>query len=155
PMVVEVEERYDQYSVLHFGAGASSEQIPPGSSLPFGTYLRAGYENRDLLGRGWQFDARAVYGTSLFRGSASFLDRRLFGSLFRLNIPGSYPSQATVRLGDIHQGAGSIAFSREMYPGVDATIAYNLRNTKHTEPLLRSAGPSWTEQSVTLGTTVG
>jgi outer membrane protein assembly factor BamA len=42
-----------------------------------------------------------------------------------------------------------------MYPGVDATIAYNLRNTTHTEPLLRSAGPSWTQQNVTLGTTVG
>jgi outer membrane protein insertion porin family len=155
PMVVEVEERYDQYSVVHFGAGVSTEQKPPDSSLPFGTYLRAGYENRDLLGHGWQFNSTATYGTSLFRGNVSFLDRRFFGSLFRLNVALSYLSQATVRLGDIRQGSGSIGFSREMYPGVDATLAYNLRNTTHTEALLRSAGPSWTQQNVTLGTTVG
>ena len=30
PMVVEVEERYEQYSVLHAGAGVSTEQKPPG-----------------------------------------------------------------------------------------------------------------------------
>ena len=38
PMVVEVEERYEQYSVLHVGAGVSTEQKPPDSSLPFGVY---------------------------------------------------------------------------------------------------------------------
>ncbi len=155
PMVVEVEERYDQYSVIHFGAGVSTEQKAPDSSWPVGGYLRAGYENRDLLGQNWQFNTTATYGTSLFRSDVSFLDRRFFGTPFRLNLTLNYTSLETVRLGDVRQGAGSIGFSREMYPGVDATIAYNLRNTTHTEPLLRGAGPSWTQQGVTLGTTVG
>ncbi len=38
PMVVDVEERYEQYSVLHFGAGASTDQKAPDSSFPFGVY---------------------------------------------------------------------------------------------------------------------
>src|SRR5262249_31991442 len=67
----------------------------------------------------------------------------------------TYLNQATVRLGDIRSGGGSIGFSREMYPGVDAGLHYNLRNTTHTEPLLRVAGPDETQANITLGTTVG
>jgi hypothetical protein len=42
-----------------------------------------------------------------------------------------------------------------MYPGIDAGIHYNLRNTTHTEGLIRVAGPDETISSVRLGTTVG
>jgi outer membrane protein insertion porin family len=155
PMVVQVEERYDQYSVIHFGAGVSTEQKPPDSSLPVGVYLRAGYENRDLFGRGWNIAGQAAYGTSLFRGTLSFLDRRFWGTLFRFDTSIGYLQQATVRLGDIRSGSGSIGFSREMYPGVDAGVHYNLRNTTHTEPLLRTAGPDEQQSNIQLGTTVG
>jgi outer membrane protein assembly factor BamA len=155
PMVVEVEERYDQYSVVHFGLGASTEQKPPDSSWPFGVYGRLGYDNRDLFGQGWLGSAQVTYGTSLLRGSLSFLDRRFLGTLFRFDAALTLYRQATVRLGDIHSGGGSIGFSREMYPGVDAGIHYNLRNTSHTESLLRVSGPDETVSTVTLGTTVG
>jgi outer membrane protein insertion porin family len=155
PMVVEVEERYDQYSVVHLGAGASTDQKPPDASFPLGVYLRAGYENRDLLGHGWTFTSQATYGTAIFRAGLGFADRRFLGTLFRLDASLTYLSQATVRLGDIHSGGGSIGFSRELYPGIDAGIHYNLRNTTHTEPLLRQAGPDENTQTVTLGTTVG
>ncbi|HVZ87611.1 MAG TPA: POTRA domain-containing protein [Polyangia bacterium] len=155
PMLVEVEERYEQYSVIHIGAGASTDQKPPDSSFPFGVYLRAGYDNRDLGGFGWTLNSGLTYGTAILRGNIAFLDRRFLGTLFRLDASFTYLSQATVRLGDIHSGGGSIGFSREMYPGVDAGIHYNLRNTTHTEPLLRQAGPDENTQNVTLGTTVG
>jgi len=155
PMVVEVEERYEQYSVLHAGAGASTEQKPPNSALPFGIYVRGGYENRNFWGHGWVAAANLTYGTALLRGDLSFLDRRFFGTLFRFDIALNYLQQQTVRLGDIRSGAGSIGFSREMYPGVDAGLHYNLRNTTHTEPLIRLAGPDETITSVRLGTTVG
>jgi outer membrane protein assembly factor BamA len=163
PMVVEVEERYDQYSVLHAGAGASTDQRPPdgtpipllGVSLPIGFYVRGGYENRNFWGHGWATAANITYGTALLRGDLSFLDRRFFGTLFRFDIALNYLQQETVRLGDIRSGAGSIGFSREMYPGVDAGLHYNLRNTTHTEPLIRVAGPDETITSVRLGTTVG
>jgi outer membrane protein insertion porin family len=52
PMLVQVEERYEQYRVLHVGAGASTDQKPPDSSFPFGVYLRGGYDDRNLLGYG-------------------------------------------------------------------------------------------------------
>jgi outer membrane protein assembly factor BamA len=42
-----------------------------------------------------------------------------------------------------------------MYPGVDAGLHYNLRNTTHTEPLIRLAGADEDITSVRLGTTVG
>jgi len=155
PMVVQVEERYEQYSVIHLGAGASTDQKPPDSSLPVGFYVRAGYENRDLIGHGWNVNGNVAYGTSLLRGTLSFLDRRFFGTLFRFDTSLSYLQQATARLGDIHSGGGSIGFSREMYPGVDAGIHYNLRNTTHTESLLRSAGPDALLSTIQLGTTVG
>ena len=155
PMVVEVEERYEQYSVLHAGAGVSTEQKPPDSALPFGVYVRGGYENRNFWGHGWNAAANLTYGTSLLRGDLAFLDRRFFGTLFRFDITLNYLQQETARLGDIRSGAGSIGFSREMYPGVDAGIHYNLRNTTHTEPLIRVAGPDETITNVRLGTTVG
>jgi len=155
PMVVEVEERYEQYSVVHVGAGASTEQAPPDSVLGIGFYGRVGYENRNLFGNGWNFLSQVQYGQSLLRGNANFLDRRFLGTLFRFDASFSYNRQATARLGDIRSGGGSIGFSRELYPGVDAGIHYNLRNTTHTESLLRPAGPDEAQRTVQLGTTVG
>jgi len=155
PMVVSVEERYEQFSVIHLGVGASTDQKPPDSSFPVGVYLRAGYDNRDLLGRAWALTSTFTYGTAILKGNVAFLDRRFLGTLFRLDASFTYLNQATVRLGDIHSGGGSIGLSRELYPGVDAGLHYNLRNTTHTEPLLRQAGPDEGTQNVTLGTTVG
>ncbi len=141
-MVVSVEERYEQYSVIHVGVGASTDQKPPDSSFPVGVYLRAGYDNRDLLGHAWTLTSAFTYGTAILRANVGFLDRRFLGTLFRLDASFTYLNQATVRLGDIHSGGGSVGLSRELFPGVDAGLHYNLRNTTHTEPLVRQAGPS-------------
>jgi outer membrane protein assembly factor BamA len=91
----------------------------------------------------------------LLRANLAFLDRRFFGTLFRFDTSLNYLQQATARLGDIRSGGGSIGFSREMHPGVDAGIHYNLRNTTHTESLLRSQGPDALLSTIRLGTTVG
>ena len=155
PMVVNVEERYEQFSVVHLGVGASTDQKAPDSSFPVGVYVRAGYDNRDLLGRAWALTSTFTYGTAILKGNVAFLDRRFLGTLFRLDASFTYLNQATVRLGDIHSGGGSVGLSRELFPGVDAGLHYNLRNTTHTEPLLRQAGPDEGTQNVTLGTTVG
>ena len=160
PMVVEVEERNDQYSIIHLGVGASTEQKPPTPSwVPLsdflGFYARGGYENRNWFGHGWLFNANLTVGTSLLRANSSFLDRRFLGTRFRFDAALNYLQQETVRLGDVRSGGGSIGFSREMYPGIDAGIHYNLRNTTHTEALIRVAGPDETTTNVRLGTTVG
>ncbi len=155
PMVVEVEERYEQFNVLHAGFGASTEQAPPNSTFPIGVYGRVGYDNRNLWGHGWNLTATGSLGQSLARVNAAFLDRRFLGTLFRFDITGQYFQQATVRLGDIRSWGGSIGFSREMYPGVDAGIHYNLRNTTHTESLSRLPGATERQRAITLGTPVG
>jgi outer membrane protein insertion porin family len=153
PMLVEVEERHDHWGVIKIGGGASTDQASPDSSLP-GGYGALGYEHRNLFGHGWTLMSLLNYGSNLTRETASFLNPRFFGSLFRMDIVGSYLRQTTLRLGDIHSGTGSFGFSREMYSGIDANIHYNLRNTSRTELLDRGADPGvFQDQStVRIGT---
>lgn len=155
PMVVEVEERNLEYKVLHLGLGVSTEQRPPDSSYPVGAQLRLGYEDRNLIGHGWNLIGQLTYGTSLLRANGTFLDRRFFGSLFRFDISANYLQQATVRLGDIRSGGGSTGFSREMFPGVDASVHYNLRNTTGTQTLLKPSGANEYTGVARIGATVG
>ena len=142
PMVVEVEERHDHFGVIRIGGGASTDQAPPESSFPhLGAYAAVGYEHRNLFGHGWTLTSQLAYGPSLTNVTASFLNPRFLGTLFRMEIIGGYLRQATLRLGDVHSGSGSFGFSREMYPGIDANVRYNLRNTSRTELLMRGADP--------------
>jgi len=155
PMLVEVEERHDHYGVFRAGFGGSTDQAAPGSSWP-GLYGAAGYEHRNLIGHGWTGTVEGRYGQTLTSVIGSFLDPRLFGSLFRLGIDASYLQQATLRLGDVHSYTGSIGISRELYSGVDANVSYNLRNTSRTELLDRSvqAAPFLDQTTVRIGTLV-
>ena len=150
PMMVEVEERHDHFGVIKMGGGASTDQATPGASFPLGIYGTLGYEHRNLFGHGWTLTSQGAYGNSLTSASASLLDPRFFGTLFRMDIVGSYLRQATLRLGDLHSGSGSFGFTREMYPGIDANIHYNLRNTSRTELLARSAAPGPFEDQTTV-----
>jgi outer membrane protein insertion porin family len=155
PMVVEVEERHDHFGVVTIGGGISTDQKSPNSSFPVGGYAALGYEHRNLFGHAWIFTSQAAYGLSLTRISASFVDPRFFASLFRLEIGGNYLRQATVRLGDLRSGATFIGFARELFPGVDANVRYNFRDTFHTEFLARGAGADEDESTVSIGTIVG
>jgi outer membrane protein insertion porin family len=155
PMVIEVEERHDHFGIVTVGGGISTDQKSPTSSFPVGGYAALGYEHRNLFGHGWTFNAQTALGLSLSRVSASFLDPRFFGSLFRLEIGGNYLRQATVRLGDLRSGSTFIGFAREMYPGLDANLRYNFRDTFHTEFLARGAGADEDERTVSIGTIEG
>ena len=157
PMVVEVEERHDHFGVIRIGGGASTDQAAPNSTFPhLGIYGALGYEHRNLFGHGWTLTSLGNYGSTLKSVTASFLNPRFLGSLFRMEVIGSYLQQATLRLGDVHSGSGSFGFSREMYPGVDANLRYNLRNTSRTELLERGAqpGPFQDQNTVRIGTFV-
>ena len=156
PMLIEVEERHDNWGVLHVGGGGSTDQAPPdGRGFPLGFFGSLGYDNRNLFGLGWTLRGQLQGGTALVAGQANFIDPRFLGTLFRLELAGNYLKRETVRLGDIRSGGGSIGFAREMYPGVDAAVRYNLRDTTHTEFLVRSAGPDEEQQTVQIGTFVG
>ena len=157
PMVIEVEERHDHYGVFRVGGGASTDQAPPGSSFPYlGVYAAAGYEHRNLFGHGWTLTSQGAFGTSLTNVTSSFLNPRFLGTLFRMEIIAGYLKQSTLRLGDVHSGSGSFGFAREVYPGIDANVRYNLRNTSRTELLMRSAtpGPFLDQPTVRIGTFV-
>ena len=157
PMLIEVEERHDHFGVIRVGGGASTDQAAPGASFPaLGVYGALGYEHRNLFGHGWTLTAQGAYGSSLKSATSSFLNPRFLGTLFRLEMNASYLQQATIRLGDVHSGTGSIGFSREMYPGIDANLRYNLRNTSRTELLIRDAstGAFQDQDTVRIGTFV-
>jgi outer membrane protein insertion porin family len=156
PMLVEVEERHDHWGVIRVGGGAATDQATPGSSFPLGVYGTLGYEHRNLFGHGWTLSALAAWGPSLTSASSTFLNRRFLGTLLRMDISASYLRQATIRLGDLHSGSGSFGFAREMFPGVEANIHYNLRNTSRTELLVRRAepGPFLDQTTVRIGTFV-
>jgi len=150
PMVVEVEERHDHWGVVRVGGGASTDQASPGSSFPLGGYGTLGYEHRNLFGHGWTLTSLVAAGSSLTNFTSSFLNPRFLGTLFRMEIIGGYLKQSTLRLGDVHSGSGSFGFSREMYPGIDANVRYNLRNTSRTELLMRGAAPGPFEDQTTV-----
>jgi len=140
PMLVEVEERHDHFGVIRVGGGASTDQAPTDGSFPYvGIYGALGYEHRNLFGHGWTLTSQGAYGSTLKSATGSFLNPRFVGTLVRMDILAAYLQQATLRLGDVHSGSGSFGFAREMYPGVDANVHYNLRNTSRTELLTRSA----------------
>jgi len=48
-----------------------------------------------------------------------------------------------------------VGISREMAPGIDATLRYSLRNISRTEILERSAGPDQNQGTVRIGTVIG
>jgi outer membrane protein assembly factor BamA len=159
PMLVEVEERHDHFGIVRAGGGVSTEQVEPGTQgwfgLGLGFYGSVGYEHRNVLGRGYTVLGQGTLGTSLARANASILNPRFLETLFRLEISGNLLRQATVRLGDVRQGGLSVGFAREMYPGVDAALRYNLRDTTGTEFLLRGAGPDEEQTTVQIGAVVG
>jgi outer membrane protein insertion porin family len=155
PMVVDIEERHDHYGIFSVGGGASTDQKDPNSDIPVGGYVSLGYEHRNLFGHAWTLTSRLDYGNSLTSGNVSFLDPRFFGSHFRLELGGNYLRQATVRLGDLRSGATFIGFAREMFPGVDANVRYNFRNTYHTEDMAHGAGPDEDERTISIRTMVG
>ncbi len=154
PVLVEMEERHDHLGVARIGGGASTEQAEPGG-FPLGAYWALGYEHRNLFGQSWILLSRAELGRALTRFNSEFTDPRFLGSLFRLNLAGTYLRQTTVRLGDLRSGGGILGFSRELGPGVDLSLHYALRSTVSTEFLLRGAGPDLEQETVAITTIVG
>ena len=154
PVLVEVEERHDHLGVVQVGGGASTEQSEPGS-FPLGAYVALGYQHRNLFGQSWLWTSGAELGRLLTRLRADFNNPRLFSTLFRLHLAGSYLRQTTVRLGDLRTGAGTIGLARELTSGVDLSLHYNLRGSVSTEYLLRGAGPDVEQTTVPISTVVG
>ena len=143
PMVVEVEERYEQYSVVHLGAGASTDQKPPDQSFPLGVYVRGGYENRNWFGRGWNLNSQVTYGTAILRGSVGFLDRRFLGTLFRLDASLTYFRQETVRLGTSIRAADRSVFRARCIPA--STRAFTTTSATPPTPSRWCARPAPTK----------
>ena len=66
-----------------------------------------------------------------------------------------YLTRATARFGNIRSGTASLGLVRQLHPGLDAAVRYNLRNTFRTASLVRPSGADDSQDTIQLGTAVG
>lgn len=136
PVMVQVEERYDNRGVLEFAVGGSTDNKLFGS---------VAYRNHNFLGFGTELSLKGEYGWEIWSGNIHYRDPRVLGSKVGLDIAGSVRSEDTERLGEIFTAAGRISLNYPLLPKFSGIINYEIRQVQHKEYLNRPAGvdESW------------
>ena len=144
PILIRVQERYDDHGSIEFGVGGSSDNRFFGS---------LSYVNQNLLGFGTRFSARGELGLEIQSGNLRFTDPRLFGSAFVLDTAAFVRKQITERLGDLLTFGATLTVSRELLPRLQAFARYEIRRVKRQEDLNRPAGEFDESRQVDVFTT--
>ena len=134
PVVVQVEERYDNWGELEFSVGGATD------NLVFGAVA---YTHRNLFGFGTQLTLKGEYGWEMWNGNLGYRDPRLFGTEVTMDLQGFARSKDTERLGEIITFGGSLSFSRELkelLPKLVILGRYEIRRVKHREQVVRPPG---------------
>ena len=134
PVVVQVEERHDNWGELEFSVGGATD------NLVFGAVA---YTNRNLFGFGTLLSLKGEYGWEMWSGNLGYRDPRLFGTMVTMDLQGFARSKDTERLGEIITFGGSLSFSRELkelLPKLIVLARYEIRRTKHREVVVRPPG---------------
>ncbi|MDX2022188.1 MAG: POTRA domain-containing protein [Deltaproteobacteria bacterium] len=155
PLLIQVQERHDHYGVVRFGLGGATDQKAPDATFPLGFYFSGGYEHGNLLGRGYSLRATGRWGQNLRSISSDFLNPRVAGTMFRLALNASYLARKTERLGDTRVGTATIALLRQLFPGFDSFVRYQIRDSSGTEFLVRGGGADEGQQTARIGALVG
>jgi outer membrane protein insertion porin family len=155
PLLIQVQERHDHYGVLRVGAGGATDQKAPDATFPLGLYFSGGYDHGNLLGRGYFLRSVGRWGQNLRSVSADFEDPRLAGTMFRLQLGTNYLARKTERLGDTRVGTATVSLLRQLFPGFDSFIRYQLRDSSGTEFLVRGAGADEAQETARIGALVG
>ena len=155
PLLIQVQERHDHFGVVRFGAGGATDQKAPDATFPLGFYFSGGYDHGNLLGRGYFLRSSGRWGQNLRSVSADFEDPRLAGTMFRLQLSTTYLARKTERLGDTRVGTATIAVLRQLFPGFDSFVRYQLRDSSGTEFLVRGPGADESQQTARIGALVG
>jgi len=130
PVVVSVEERYDDRGAIEFGVGGSTD------NLLFGSLA---YTNMNVLGFGTSLTIKGEVGMKIQSGNLHYRDPRLFGSTVVLDLQGYLRNQITERLGEVLTFGGTVSVSRELLPHLTGLSRYEIRQVKHKEDTVRPA----------------
>lgn len=155
PLLIQVQERHDHYGVLRAGVGGATDQKAPDATFPLGLYFSGGYDHGNLLGRGYFLRSVGRWGQNLRSVSADFEDPRLAGTMFRLQVGANYLARKTERLGDTRVGTATISLLRQLFPGFDSFVRYQLRDSSGTEFLVRGPGADESQKTARIGALVG
>lgn len=132
PVVVQVEERHDNYGAFELGVGGSTD------NAIFGT---VGYDWQNLLGLGANLNVVGELGPRIQSGTFSIGYPRAFGSLFGGELALFMRNERTRRLGDITTFGGTATIQRPLRPGLTSYLRYELRQVLSEERLYRPATP--------------
>jgi outer membrane protein insertion porin family len=131
PVVVTVEERYDDHGAIEFGVGGSTDNLFFGS---------VAYTNSNLFGFGTALTLKLEAGMKIQSFNGLYRDTRLFGSTLVLDVEGFVRNQLTSRLGELFTLGGAATFTKELVPNLKATLRYEFRRITHREDVIRPAG---------------
>ncbi len=146
PVLVTVEERYDDHGVIEVGIGGSTDNLFFGSMA---------YTNSNLFGFGTSFTFKGEVGMKIQSATARYRDPRLFGSQVAFDLEGFVRNQLTQRLGEVFTVGGTTTVTKELVPNLKALFRYEFRRVSHKEDLYRPAGVDETRQVDVLTQTGG
>ena len=131
PVLVQLEERYDDHGSLEFAVGGSTDNKLFGS---------VAYRNDNLLGFATQLSLKAEYGWEIQSGNLHYRDRRLFGTNLIFNLKGYVRNEETERLGQIQTFGGVLSLSYEFLPKLTGALSYEIRQIQYNEDIFYPAG---------------
>ncbi len=155
PVLIQVQERHDHFGIIRLGVGGSTDQRAPDATFPLGLYFSGGYDHGNLFGRGYFLRSLGRWGQNLRSVAADFEDPRLLSTLFRLQLSFNYLARKTERLGDTRVGTATVSLFRQLLPGFDAFVRYQLRDSSGTEFLVRGPGSDEAQQRARIRALVG
>jgi outer membrane protein insertion porin family len=131
PVLITVEERYDDHGAIELGVGGATDN-------PF--FGSVSYINQNLFGFGTSLTFKGEAGLRIQAGEVRYRDPRLFGSTLAFDVEGFARNQLTVRLGQIFTVGTSAGLARELVPNLRALLRYEFRHVNHKEESVHPPG---------------
>jgi outer membrane protein insertion porin family len=131
PILVTVEERYDDHGAIELGVGGSTDNAVFGS---------VGYNWSNAFGFGANLRVRGEVGPQIQSGNLDAVYPRAFGTDFGLEFQLFVRNELTVRLGPLTTYGGALTVSRELLRDLRALLSYSLRRVETEEPVNRPSG---------------
>ncbi|MBW2731644.1 MAG: BamA/TamA family outer membrane protein [Deltaproteobacteria bacterium] len=132
PVLVRVEERYDNYGKIALGGGYSTD------NQLFGT---VGYTWRNFWGLGASLEAKGEFGVEIQSSNLNIHYPRLWGTEWATDLNFFLRNEITERLGDIFTYGAALTFSRVLLLRIRGFVRYEIRQIETEEPLNRPPGP--------------
>jgi outer membrane protein insertion porin family len=131
PVLVTVEEHYDDHGALEFSVGGATNN-------PF--FGAVAYTNRNLFGFSTSLTLKGEAGLRIQSANLKYSDWRLFGTTLRFEPEGFVRNELTARLGQIFTLGTTVGLKKELFPRLLAAIAYEFRHITHKEDEVHPPG---------------